>query len=80
MSYVPASFPQVRAAVSRGRVELLLWRPPELVDATISEETKRELMKTIALGRAGEMDDMAGLVLFLASKVGYAPWPGYDFL
>ena len=44
-----------------------------MVDATISEETKRELMKTIALGRAGETDDMAGLVLFLASKVGHVP-------
>ena len=43
-----------------------------MVDATMSDETKKGLLETIPMERPGETNDMAGLVLFLASKVCHA--------
>ncbi|KAH9831397.1 NAD-P-binding protein [Rhodofomes roseus] len=44
--------------------------PSEMVDTMISEEARKALEASIPLKRAGTTDDMAGLVLFLASKAG----------
>lgn len=40
-----------------------------MVDAIMTDETQKALLTTIPMGRPGETNDMAGLVLFLASKV-----------
>ena len=66
----PGLFPSGMPMSSRDiSPSLVLMVYTEMVDATMSEETKKSLLATIPMGRPGATDDMAGLVLFLASKV-----------